>query len=59
MFIENSHNYIKIFEGNTCFGYSKRFYKVIEIITKTYNTYKIYHNDKLIYQKTIKGNDGK
>ena len=59
MIIENSPSSIKIFEGNTCFGYSKRFYKVIEIITNSYKTYKIYHNEILIYQKTIKENDAK
>ena len=55
MIVENTKDTIKFFEGNTCTGYNKKYYNVIETNFTNTSTYRVYYNDKLVYQKSIKG----
>lgn len=55
MIVENTKDTIKFFEGNTCSGYNKKYFNVIETNFTNTSTYRVYYNDKLVYQKSIKG----
>ena len=54
MIIENTKDTIKFFEGNTCLGYNKKYYNVIETNLTNMRTFRVFYNDRLVYQKTIK-----